>query len=222
MITTIDPLLISASNRLNESSEDYTPQRIDFCNTAIAEVLGQYAWNCRRKSFTLVTTPGVQTYDFTSSSVLPNDDYDPEFGFYEIWNGEQRLDPILYDNMDNFSESDCFAISPDNTSLVFTLSQTSSNTYTVWYYARHKDVGAKTTVLNLSIPDNLKKPIVTYIKYLVHDAKRQRNDARNALLDFEEQIGDVKLAQGKAKAKGLKQNIPTPIAYSKFKRKYAF
>lgn len=222
MISSIEPILIEVSQLLGETTTDVSTARIGMCNRAIRHTFEQYSWSFRRKELSLTTTVGVQQYDLTSALVVTDNDYDPEFGIYEVWNGTTRIDPVLPENKLNFSASDAYYLSPDNKKINFTASQTSATTYTIYYYSRHVDVSSKTTTLKTYIPENFMVPICTYIRHLVHDRKRQRNDARNMILDYQEQISDLKMSQTKSKAKGLKKNIPTPQQYLNFKRNYNF
>lgn len=222
MMTTIEPLLIEVSQLLGETTTDISTARIGMCNRAIRHTFEQYSWSFRRKPLALTTTVNVQEYDLTSALIVTDNDYDSEFGVYEIWNGTTKIEPIFPENKQNFSSADSYYLSPDNKKINFTLPQTSANTYTVYYYSRHVDVASKTTILKTYIPENFMVPICTYIRHLVHDRKRQRNDARNMILDFQEQISDLKMSQTKSKARGLKKNVSSPLQYVNFKRKYNF
>ena len=222
MITTIEPLLIETSQMLGEGTTDSSTARIGFANRAINYVFQQYTWSFRRKKQTLTTVIDTQEYDLTDSSIITDGDYDPTSGVYQVWNGTTKLSPVLFDNVDNYSSTDSYSISPDGKKIIFTSPQTSATSYDVWYYTVHVDVSTKTATLKTSIPDTFKIAICTYIRHLVHDRKRQRNDARNMLLDCQEQISDLRMTQGKQKAQGLKRNIPTPLQYAGFRRSYSY
>lgn len=222
MITTIEPLLIEVSHMLGESTTDSSTSRIGFANRAINYIFQQYAWSFRRKKQTLTTTVNTQEYDLTDSSIITDGDYDPTFGIYQVWNGTAKLSPILFDNVDNYSSNDSYSISPDGKKIIFTSPQTSATNYDLWYYAGYVSVASKTTPLKTSIPETFSIAICTYIRHLIHDRKRQRNDARNMLLDCQEQLSDLRMAQGKSKAQGLKRNIPTPLQYAGFRRSYNY
>lgn len=222
MITTILPFLTEVSVQLGETTTDVSTARITMANRSIRHTFEQYSWSFRRKELSLTTTVGVQEYDLTDIANVPDNDYDTQFGLYEVWNGTTRLDPILYERRGDYTNSDCFTLTPDNHSIVFSSSQTSATTYTIWYYARHVDVSSTGTTLKLSIPENFLVPVCTYIRHLVHDRKRQRNDARNMILDYQEQISDLQMSQVKSKARGLKRNITNPIQYTRYTRRYYF
>lgn len=222
MMTTIATLLAEVSVLLGETTTDVSTARVTMANRAFRHVFQQYSWSFRRKSITITTTAGVQDYDLTNISNVPDGDYDPEFGLYQIWNGTTKLDPVLYEKRSDYTSIDSFTISPDNKTLSFTSTQTSPTAYTIWYYSRHIDSASSTTTMKTSVPESFLLPLGTYVRHLIHERKRQRNDARNMILDFQEQIADLKMSQGKSKAVGLKRNIPTPIQYARLRRRYNY
>lgn len=222
MITTATPILKKTSYQLGESSTDTSLKRLEFFNIAVKHTIDQHKWKWTIKDQVLPTVAETQEYDLTSASIITDEDYNMEAGISELYNGTTKIDPVIYQNRGNFSVSDRFYLTPDNKKLGFTKSVTASDSYTVWYYATLNDVSSATTTLNISIPDNMAIAIVSYMKHLVHEYKRQRNDARNCVIDFKEQISELILLDASSKIKGMKKNIPTVTAFANVKRNYSY
>jgi len=64
--------------------------------------------------------------------------------------------------------------------------------------------------------------ICLLMKAMVHGAKRQRYDERNALVDYKEEIEELVLQDASNKIKDLPQNVPTIFTYNKFNRTYSY
>lgn len=220
MITTPATILDEVSAMLNESSTDTSTKRINLYNRATRHTIHAYKWSFRRKNFSLTTSNGVQEYNLTS--VITDGDYDPVAGIFEVWNGTEKIDPINYDRKTNTSTLLEFYLTPDNKTIGFTKAITGSESIVIIYYQAYKNVVSSTTTLNISIPDTFIIPIATYTKFLVHDGKRQRYDARNAILDYQQQISERKLADGGNKAKDLPRVVPNLMSYIGFKRSYTY
>lgn len=222
MITTAEPILKKTSYQLGESSTDTSLKRLEFFFVAVKHTIDQHKWKWTIKNQTLPTVAGTQEYDLTNALIITGEDYNMENGISELYNGTVKLDPVLYQNRGNFSVSDRFYLTPDNKTIGFTKSVTATDNYSLWYYATLKEVTSATTTLNIAIPENMSIAIVSYIKHLVHEYKRQRTDARNCIIDFKEQISELILLDASSKIKGMKKNIPTVTAFAKVNRNYSY
>ncbi len=196
MITTPNPVLIATSALLKEGSTDKTATRLKYFDQAVRHTLSQFKWSFRRKLYTLTATSGVTEYAL--SPLIP--DYDPIAGVYEVWSGSTLLYTISYSQKASADSS--VYLTPDGLTLGGVADDVS-----VWYYAQHTTVTDENTVLNIPLPEAISIPISTYIKYLVHDGKRQRNDARNAILDYQVQVSRLKLSEASNKLKGLPKTV---------------
>jgi hypothetical protein len=211
MITTPETVLDETSAVINENTTDTTAKRVRLFNRACRKVIHDYKWSFRKKTYTLTTSVGVSTYDLTTLIT----DYDPVAGLFAI----DGLYPTEYDF--RADGGTYYYLTPDNETLGFTFDVTAT-TYTITYYALYVNVAAYNTTLNLSIPDTFKTIIVTYLKHLVHDAKRQRHDARNAIIDYKEQLSDIKLAEASNKISSLPKTVPHIMSFRQMKRSYTY
>jgi hypothetical protein len=217
MITTAVPILDETSTMLNEPSTITTTARIRAFNRAVRHVLHNYKWAWARKSFTVPVVAGDQEYDLTSEL----DDYDISHGIYEVWNGSVKIDPVSYDQKST-QVGQLFYLTPDNKSVGFTQEITGTENYTLWYYATHKNVTASGDTLSVSIADDVVAAVATYLKAIVHGMKRQRNDERNALIDFEKIIDELRPQELSNKAKDLPKVVAHPLGYSGYRRNYEY
>ncbi len=222
MINTLEAVLIETSQMLNETSTDVSTKRIGFASRSFNYVVSQRKWTDRRKLQVLVVSAGIQEYDLTSSSNITDGDYDEQAGIYEVYDGNTKLDPCAYSNLNALPSSQYFSLSPDGKKIVFSKAITAAGTFNLWYYAKYIKPVSYTSTLTLKLPDSFLIPIATYTKHLVHDSRRQRTDARNCLLDVQEQLSDLVMADAKHRIKGLPKNIPSPMGASNFKRNYRF
>lgn len=222
MITTLEPILIEVSRMLGETSTDISTKRIGYVNRAFNYVVSQHKWSARRKEQILPLVAGTSTYDLTSSVNVTDGDYDTEAGIFEIYNGTTQIFPCDYSNRETNSTVELFTLTPDSKTLVFTKGISGTEDYHIWYYAKHTEPASYTTTLKLALPDSFKIPLSTYTKHLVHDGRRQRNDARNCILDVQEQLDDLRFSDAKHRIKGLPRNIPTVMGASRFRRTYRF
>lgn len=218
MITTLSPILIEASYVLNESATDTTAKRISYGNRAIRRVLRMRKWNWAKKSHTMSTlVAGTQEYDLSSAIT----DFNPMWGIYEVYIGGEKVGPIDYNQKDNTTGTHCY-LKPDGVTIGFTNDIDGTEDIVIWYSSRWTNVAADTTTFSLSIPEDMLGAIVLLIKAMVHGAKRQRYDERNALLDFKEEIEELVLQDATNKFKDLPINIPTPITYNRVVRNYTY
>jgi hypothetical protein len=205
LITTALPFLTKCSTRLNEKTVDETASRIDAFNQSVDHLLGMYKWEFARKSGTLVHAVAGASFLLSTSFV----DYDEQWGVYEVYVNGEQLFPIAQGEMANRPN---FQLDANNEHITFNHTINPTDVVTIWYYASHTDVTTKTALLNIPLPKSSVAAITLYMKYLVHDGKRQRNDARNAILDFQEVVEELSLQNASKKAKGLSKSVPSPLA----------
>jgi len=215
MITTPERVLDALSRRLNESTTDTSAIRVGIFNDALHHILSQYKMEWARKLSNLSVTVGTQEYDLTSEI----SDYDPTWGIYSVEVGGQVF-PVEYEDR-TFFVSQHFTLEPNKKKIIFTKDFEEDTTVPIWYYARHTDVSTYQTTLSISLPESILNPLVLYMKHLVHDGKRQRNDARNAILDFAEVMEQVALQNASSKAKNQTTVRRNPLQFAGFKRTYA-
>lgn len=201
LITTAEPILIKASARLNEATVVATTNRLSYFNQAVDQVISYSKWPWAKKK-------GVITLTLNQTEV----DLDSEFSDY---NPSWGLDDAESDE-DNAIKT---SLSKDNETLNILQNVAAGDQLTLWYYQSHIDVSDKTTVLNIGIPKDVARAVVLYIKHLVHDGKRQRNDARNAILDYQEVMEELVMQGASKKSASKPKRIPHPMA--NFKRTYA-
>lgn len=217
MITTMAAITTETSHLLNEGSADTSAKRIAYGNRAIRRVLRVRRWNWQKKPHTLSVSAGVQEYDL--SSVIS--DYNPNWGIYEVYIGGEKVSPILYENaVDNTDIR--FYLKPDGVTIGFTHPMVGDESIIIWYYPRWVNVSDTSTTFNISLPEDLLGAVCLLIKAMVHGAKRQRYDERNALLDYKEEIGELVLQDASNKIKDLPQNVPTIPTYNRLRRNYTY
>lgn len=218
MITTLLPILQATSRKLKESTVDISSLRIGYINDAIRYILGTYKWGWSRKKHDLDTDSGVQEYVLTTEIT----DYSTIRGIFEIYSGTEQLDPVPYNNKESISSSNnnYFYLKPDDVTIGFTLTLNGTEDIDIWYYAEWTDVLDSTSTLSISIPESIIELIALYVKYLIHDGKRQRFDARNALLDFKQTLDTLIPQQASGKIKNLPRRIYNFFSYMGFKRTY--
>lgn len=221
MITTAEPFLQELSSVLNEGSFDTSTKRVRIFNRSARHTFDAHKWSFKRQKIDLVTENGVQEYDLTSDDIVANGNYDALAGIYEVWNGNEQIDPIDYD-VKNSSLVQKFYLTPDNKKIGFTKDIDGTEEYDIWIYTQHKDVTSYGESLKTPIPESFKTAIVTHMKHLVHDSKRQRYDARNAIIDYQEQIGKLILKEGSNKARHLPKTIRNIFQYTGFRRSYKY
>lgn len=216
MITTPQKVLDACSRSLNEGTTDVTAKRIGIFNDAMHHVLAQYKWEWARKYHALNADDGETTFVLSTEIT----DYDITWGIHQV-DFTDRMFPVFYEDRATF-HSERFTLTPDKKQIIFTKAFTGNgNTVGIWYYAEHTDVTAAGTTLSVPIPEAYLNLVAKYMKYLVHDGKRQRNDARNAILDFQEILEQSTMKNASQKAKDLPMVMRSPLAYAGFRRTYA-
>ena len=218
MITTLLPILQTVSRKLKETTTDTSSLRIGYANDAIRYLLGVYKWGWSRKKKDLVVVAADQEYVLTTEIT----DYSTIRGIFEIYSGDDKLDPVPFNNTASVSSSteQFFYLKPDDITLGFTLSITGTENIDIWYYAEWTNVADSTSTLSISIPESMIELIALYIKYLIHDGKRQRFDSRNALLDFKQALDTLIPQQASAKIKDQPRRVYNMFSYLGFKRTY--
>lgn len=217
MITTLSPILIETSYILNEGTTDTTAKRISFGNRAIRRVLQVRKWSWGKKDHTLTVIEGTQEYNLVDE--ISN--YNPMWGVYEVYVGGEKIDPVEYSRR-NDSSGNHFYIVPDTQTIGFTMDIDGTEDIVIWYYASWNNVSTTSENFDLTIPEQMLDAICLLIKSYVHDAKRQRYDARNALTDYKESIEELVLQDASNKAHDLPQVIPNVMEYHRARRTYSY
>lgn len=220
MITTIAPIITETSGILNELTEQSESKRLTLVNRAIRATILKFKFKFRIKSVNLSVVSASQEFDLTSSSVIASEDYDETSGIYEVYleGSTTPLAPVDY--ADRGLVVSGYYLTPDRKTLGFTSEVEYPSTVKVYYLASHKNVAATTDTLNVKLPDAALEPICTYVGYLVHKGKRQRNDARNAILEFQEQVEELRMKDASGGQKYLTKQIKSPFGYTGFRRVY--
>lgn len=192
---------------------------MSYGNTSVKHILTELKWAWSRKYAILDIDAGVQEYDLTVKIT----DYSSVRGVYEVYVGGVKLTPIAYDRRENYAETDTqvYYITPDGKSIGFLKTLAGTEVVGIWYYATHTDVALYTTTLNISLPDEIGNLAAHYVKFLVHDGKRQRNDARNAMIDYTDLLDKIRPQDASTKAKDAPKQIPNVMAYHRFRRTYS-
>lgn len=218
MITTPESCLAAVSRRLKETVTDTSSLRVGYFNDSGKHILSLYKWGWSRRKHDLDVDDGVQTYDLTSEI----SDYSPERGIWEVYVGGEKIDPVNYDRRDSAvgGTQQKFYLDPTDKTIGFTKDLDGTEDIDIWYYASWTDASLYNSTLTLPLPENILILFALYMKHLVHDGKRQRYDARNALLDFQEVLQNIIAQQGSSKIKDLPRHVPKLYAYTGFKRVY--
>jgi len=214
MITTPRPVLKAISERLNESDTDVSDKRLGIFDQALHHHLNQYKWKWARKSGNLTVEAGTTEYSLLTAFT----DYNITWGIDSVSIGDQ-IYPVEYEDR-AFFISQHFTLTPDKKTIIFT-KDVDTGTVPIWYYAEHTDVSAPDETLAISIPEAHLAAVVLYAKHLVHDGKRQRNDARNAILDYQEVVEQLALQNGSTNAKYLTKTRRNPLQFAGIRRTYA-
>ena len=203
MIQTARPILQQVSYELGEETTDASSARLSYFNKAVHFYFSKHPWKFRIKSYDLTLTTSKE-YDLTSLI----SDYDTTFGLYlvEDENGKQ-IEPIDFFDKNKTLTDVYYYLTPNKKSIGFT-SVEADKIYKIYYYAVHINVSDADATLNIPIPEAHSKPIQTLILFHVYNRKRQRNDARNAMLDFKEELEDAIVSESKEKSIG---NFPRVV-----------
>lgn len=215
MITTAMPVLVTASAELNEKTTDASGKRVSYFNSAVSHLLSQFKWAWARKKGTITITSDTE-YDLTA--LFP--DYNSSWGIHSVEGADGKpLSSLDYTERKNFT-SPYMSISPDNKSLVLTSTFTIGTVLTVWYYAKCIKVSDPSTTLSLPIPEQMEEALAIYVKYKTHTGKRQRYDARNALLDFKEKLDQLRLQEASNKIQSRPKIVPNFAQQVGLRRRY--
>ena len=218
MITTPQPVLNLLSSILRESSVDTSNRRVIYFERAVRELLKQkkFPWSRERLDYAVSANTDV-SIDMTSETT----NYNPVWGPHEVWNGTEQIFPCDYEDRENHSDLRWY-LEPDEKTIGFTAQFSSAATIKVYYYATIPmgSVSASDSSLAFAIPDDAGDVVATYMKFLVHDGKRQRNDARNAILDFKQQVEELVAQQASNKGRSNSKRIAPVLKFHGFKRQY--
>lgn len=218
MITTPAAFLTETSNMLNESTVDNGTKRISYFNRSVRKVLSMKKWGFEKKKGTLTLSAGVQTYSLTTLF----SDYNPLKGIVSVWVNGQKIDSVDYDEKADITSpatQKCY-LEPDNETIGFRKEIDGTEVIEVLYYANHTAVTASTETLAFDIPDEMILPIALYMKHLVHESKRQRYDSRNALIDFKEEIDNLRPMAASKKMKDRPRVVSNIFRYNRVRRSY--
>lgn len=175
-------------------------------------------WGFEKKKGTLTLSAGVQTY----SLVTQFSDYNPLKGIVSVWVNGQKIDSVDYDEKADVTSpatQKCY-LEPDNETIGFRKEIDGTEVIEVLYYAFHTPVTASTEILAFDIPDEMILPIALYMKHLVHEGKRQRYDSRNALIDFKEEIDNLRPMAASKKMKDRPRVVSNIFRYNRVRRSY--
>lgn len=201
LITTAEPVLKRASARLNEKNVVTDANRMSYFNQAADHVIGYSKWDWAKKEVTLTLTLNQTTVDLEDEIA----DYNSMWG--------------LSDDASDYDDTVKVKLSEDNKTLNILQDVAAGTQLKLWYYQSHTDVTSSTTTLSVPFPKEMMTALVLYIKHLVHDGKRQRNDARNAILDYQEVMEELVVQGASKKSSSKPKQIPHPL--SGFRRTYA-
>lgn len=217
MLTTPNDFLQETSDLLNESQIDTSTKRVRFFNRAMRRVKKVRKWSWNKKAGTMTLSGGTQEYDLTGQFT----DYNPQWGIYEVYLAGEKLSPVNY-NQISTTTGDHFYLKPDGKTIGFTFEVEGDESVVVWYNPRHTNAAAYNSTLDVSVPEDMLGPVALLMKSYVHNAKRQRNDERNTLLEYKEEIEETVLQDASNKIKDLPNTVPTPFTYNGVRRNYRF
>lgn len=222
MITTPQTTLQNVSGLLNEQSTDNSLKRLRLFNISCRFLINAHKWRWSRKKHQLSLTENLQEYNLNDQI----SDYNDQNGLYSVVLGGVEIDPYTYEIKGTSQLSQAaqsmFTISPDGHTIEFNKTIDGTETIELWYYARHIDVDSEEDTLNIPISESAADALELYLKHLVHNAKRQRNDARNALLEFQEALDDAIYTDSKEKSRRMKKVWGSPLGYAGFRRDYSY
>lgn len=217
MITTPEIILTKVSNDLRESSVDISNRRVSYFNDAVEQVLSEYKWKWARRKHVLDVSGGEESYDLTDEI----SDYAVDDGIHIIKIDGAEIFPYSFDNDDDDVSKQHFTLSPDNKTLSFMKDITGTEVVEIWYYAEHTRVASYNTALTLSIPPKVGNLIANYMRFLEHNGKRQRNDARNAMIDYADLLDKLRPKDASKKATKGPNAIQPVMRYFNFTRRYS-
>lgn len=215
MITTIEPVLQKISNKLNEGSTDTTAKRISAAVDGVRQLLTEAKFNWAKKTYTLTTTNGVQEYNLETLI----SDYNQLWGLDSVWVGGKKFTPLHSDQKSQVASSAVY-LSEDVKTLGFFDTIDGSESVEVVYFATFMTPTNSTETLNISIPEDALEAISLAAKAVIHDGKRQRFDARNALIDYQAAKEKVVMMNASNKMRDLPKRVTPLMGYVRFQRKY--
>lgn len=176
-------ILQSISRNLGEQSVDTSVNRIGFLNDAINDVLSEHQWSFRRKLYQITKTNDTE-YDLT---VI--DDYSPASGIYSV-EGEDgtTFNPFLYQYR-SIAVEPYYYLTPDKKKIGIGGGNVGDK-INVYYYAEYQPISSANESFNIDIPVGYLNLITLRCLFLISRRKRQRNDARNYLFDYKEELED--------------------------------
>lgn len=198
MITTARSILTEVSSILGETPVNVSNIRFDYFNRAVNFYFSKHPFKFRIKSYDLTTTSDKE-YDL----IAKINDYDPTFGVYLVEDSDgTQLEPIDFSERNSYYGNEpAYYLTPDKKTIGFT-SIESGKTYKIYYYAYHLSVSDPDSALNVPIPQTHISAIIHRILFYVYQRRRQRHDARNAMLDFKEELEENISAEGREKRIG--------------------
>lgn len=217
MITTPEVILTTVSTDLRESSADTSNRRVSYFNKAVEHVLSEFKWSWARRRHVLDVAGGEESYDLLTE--IP--DYSVDDGLHIIKIDGAEVFPYSFDNNDDDVSKQYFTLSPDNQTLEFMKDIVGDEVVEIWYYAEHTRVSTYNEALTLKIPPKFGNLVAHYIRFLEHNGKRQRNDARNAMIDYVDLLDKLKPKDASKKASKGPKAIQPVMRYLNFSRRYS-
>jgi len=215
MITTIEPVLQKISYKLNEGSTDTTAKRISAAVDGVRQLLTEAKFNWAKKTYTLTTTSGVQEYNLETLI----SDYNQLWGLDSVWVGGKKFTPLSADQKSQVASSAVW-LSEDAKTLGFFDTIDGTESVEVIYYATFITPANSTETLNISIPEDALDAITLAAKAVIHDGKRQRFDARNALIDYQAAKEKVVMMNASNKMRDLPKRVTPLMGYVRYQRNY--
>jgi hypothetical protein len=215
MITTIEPVLQKISFKLNEGSTDTTAKRISAATDGVRQLLTEAKFNWAKKTYTLTTQSGIQEYNLETLI----SDYNQLWGLDSVWVGGKKFTPLSADQKSQVASSAVY-LSEDAKSLGFFDNIDGTESVEIVYFATFETPANSTATLNISIPEDALEAIALAAKAVIHDGKRQRFDARNALIDYQAAKEKVVMQNASNKMRDLPKRVTPLMAYNRFQRQY--
>lgn len=215
MITTAKPILDEVSLvLLKEPTSDYSTARLTAFKSALDKFLTEYKWKWSILTQDFTLTSPTKSYDM---SALPT--YNPSWGMDEIWVGEVLVLPIDYtERFDTFSDLRYY-MSRDNMTLYFT--ETPDDEVNAGYYGGQSVVpSSESTSLDIKISPSAQHALALLTQHFVHLGKRQRLDARNALLDYQQEVNNLRPQEGSKKGRHAHKKFQNVMTATSFRRTY--
>lgn len=214
---TLNNVCQAVSDELFESSLDSSSGRIRKINRGVLRATLDGRWKWRRTKDTITTVVDKAAYSLPSSFDYPG-------GMYEVWDGNTQIFPDDYDNLNSkdwagIKNLEYYAISPYKEEIILYPTPSSVEDITLIHYAIPPKITSTSSEWSPSIPRKFLRLVVLATKYLIHRGKRQRNDARNTILEYKEVLKEMR-TRNAGKSKGNQNRIEKAFSFLGFNRSY--